>query len=144
MPPQIFFAKYIKKVLTNRRIGIIISNAVVKNRNQRCSLKMTPNICKKLRVLWPVNAENTIFWGQKKNLKNSSKKAEKVVDKGSEGGYNTNCSAPFGAGLNLENNIVQRKGQKEKLSFLQRDLYKNNLQKIGKETFLVQFLVKKQ
>ena len=77
-------------------------------------------------------------------MKNSSKKAEKVVDKGAEGGYNTNCSAPFGAGLNLENNIVQRKGQKEKLSFLQRDLYKNNLQKIGKETFLVQFLEKKQ
>ena len=40
---------------------------------------------------------------------------------------------PKGRGKNLENNIVQRKGQKEKLSFLQRDLYKNNLQKIGKE-----------
>lgn len=60
------------------------------------SAKQAPNIEKKLSVLWPDNAENTIFWGKKTDYKNSSKKAEKAVDKGLEDSYNTNCSAPFG------------------------------------------------
>ena len=64
--PEKDFAKYIKKVLTNRKCCTKIPNVVAKNRQSAKRLQKSPKVAQMLRPLWSKTTVNTTFWGHQR------------------------------------------------------------------------------